>query len=358
MHVDAGLRPQEAEVVEGLAEILASLDPLADRVVEGLDPDLELEAAGRKTGDKLAQPGREAIGDHLKVDEEVDAAAYLVEEELEDRRAAGEVEVEGPVDELEAPRAAGDEPLEGFDEPRQGEGADLLVERGEAELAAVGAAAGGLDVEHPLAEIVVAVELVGQGERLEIGETTVDDPLERAPPGEEARTELREGALALAADDVVDVGEPGLVVDLVADLRTADDDGQRGRQAAEELDDLPAELDVPDVDAEADDPRLVGEDGLDDVDRPELDRELEHRRLAPQRAHVGEEVAQAEGGVGVLRVECRQDDRRHGDMVAAEGRRRRSLGPTQVGGGEAPTRRSRRRRSGRWPSPAGSRPAP
>ena len=69
---------------------------------------------------------------------------------------------------------------------------------------------------------------------------------------------------------------------------------------------------VPDVDAEADDLRVLREDGFEDVDGALVDVEFEDRRaVAEAAAEVGEQVAQAEGGVGVFGVEGGEDDVGH-----------------------------------------------
>ena len=71
-------------------------------------------------------------------------------------------------------------------------------------------------------------------------------------------------------------------------------------------------VDVPDVNAEADDPRLMREQLLSDFERALVDVELRDRRALAQLPEIGQQVAQAEGGVDVFGVERREDDVRHG----------------------------------------------
>ena len=101
------------------------------------------------------------------------------------------------------------------------------------------------------------------------------------------------------------VGElnDGLVFGFVADLRSAEDDFDVRPDAFDGGDDLGGGFDVPDVDAEADDFRIARQQDFRDVERTLIDVELGEAGARPERAEVGQQVAQAERGVDVFRVE-------------------------------------------------------
>lgn len=309
MDVDAGVLTQPAQVFLEAGVVLSARDAGGDLGVEGLDTDLELEAAGRELADDLAQLGGEPVGDHFEVVEP--AVAMAAEEEFEDGACDVDVQVEGAIDEFEVARAAVQEALEGGQERFQREGADGDVEGGQAEFAGERAAAGGFDVEDAVGEVLVGVFVVGEVELVEGGQRGLEDAAGRVLALEEAAGQLGEGQVGFAADDVVgDLGD-GLGFGFVTDLGSAQDDLELGSEAFEEADDLGGGRGVPDVDAEADDAGLVLEDGLDDVHGSSVEVEFEQDGVRAQIPEVGHQIAQSEGRVDVFGVERGQDDVRH-----------------------------------------------
>jgi hypothetical protein len=70
---------------------------------------------------------------------------------------------------------------------------------------------------------------------------------------------------------------------------------------------------VPDINSKPDDGGLAGEEHFDDVQGPVADVEFDQAGAGLERAQVGHEISQAEGGVNILRVERAKDDiGRHG----------------------------------------------
>ena len=134
----------------------------ADAFVEGLDAQLELERAGRETGDHLAQALGQAVGHQLEMKEP--ARLMACEEEFEDGAAGLDVEVEGAVHKFELPDAACQQVLEVGKQGRQWRLAHRDVERGKAKLAGERAAARGLDVDDPVGDVPVIIEVVGQSQ--------------------------------------------------------------------------------------------------------------------------------------------------------------------------------------------------
>jgi hypothetical protein len=84
-----------------------------------------------------------------------------VEEELEDGGAGFEVEVEGAVNEFEGSCAAVEEALHRGEKFFQRELSDVVVERGETEIAVEWAAARRFDVDNAVCDVVVGVTIVG-----------------------------------------------------------------------------------------------------------------------------------------------------------------------------------------------------
>src|SRR5262245_18788209 len=97
------------KVVLQLPHILPAADEPADLVIERLDADLELERARWNLCDDLAQGLRQAIGNHLKVEEQ--SRLVTVEEELQERFADVVVQVERAIHELELLHTAVEQPL-------------------------------------------------------------------------------------------------------------------------------------------------------------------------------------------------------------------------------------------------------
>ncbi len=95
----------------------------------------------------------------------------------------------------------------------------------------------------------------------------------------------------------------GLTLGFIADLRSAEDDFDVRPDAFDGSDDLGGGFDVPDIDAEADDFGIVRQQDFRDVERTLIDVELGEARARLQVAKIGQQVAQAERGVDVFRVE-------------------------------------------------------
>ena len=113
---------------------------------------------------------------------------------------------------------------------------------------------------------------------------------------------------------MVGEGNNFLPLRLVRNLGTAEHDAELRRDALEHGDDFRGFHDVPNINAKADDERLAGEDAFDDFERALVDVELGKLCAFAQVAHVRQEVAEAEGGVDVFGVECRENDVRHGSV--------------------------------------------
>ena len=116
---------------------------------------------------------RQPVGHHLEMEEVAGPMAF--EEELQDRPAGVDVEIERAVHELELPHAAVEQPLQFAEQRGQRRLPHGDVERRQAELAGERAAARGLDIDDAVRDVVVVVEIVGQRQLGELGQLGGND---------------------------------------------------------------------------------------------------------------------------------------------------------------------------------------
>ncbi len=102
---------------------------------------------------------------------------------------------------------------------------------------------------------------------------------------------------------MVGVLEDFLFFGFIADFRSPKDDRDAGTDAFEQRGDPGGTFDVPDVAADAYDPRMVRENLFNGGAGLDLDIELQQFGLSLQFTEVGEQVARTEGGVSIAGVE-------------------------------------------------------
>ncbi len=320
VQVHAGVLAQPLQVGEHLVVVLPPRDRLAYLRIERLHADFELQHAFGELRDRFLERVGQAVRDQFEVHEQPRPQA--LQEELEDRDARLDVEVERAVDELEVRQPAVVEPLHARQEVGERRFAHAFVERRQAELARERAAARRLDVDDAVRDVDVVVLRIRIRELFEVRRRGVDHARLWAFAAEELLAEFREHEVAFAAHDVVRVAAHRLRVGFVAHLGAAEHDDDFGSDRLEHRDQLRRRLRVPDVDAEADDARRLREDLLGDVGGPVLDVELDDRAVLAQVAEVGAEATQPEGCVDPLRVQCGEDDGGHAMRVGLGYRRR------------------------------------
>ena len=132
------------------------------------------------------------------------------EQELQDRPAGFQVEIEGPIHELELPHAPVEQALEVIEQRRQRRLPHRDVQRGQAELAGERAAARGLDVDDAVRHVLVIIEIVGQRQLGELGQLRGNDLGRRAFAGEQLPADSGECQIRFASDDVVGQLHDGL----------------------------------------------------------------------------------------------------------------------------------------------------
>ena len=98
-----------------------------------------------------------------------------IQEELQDGGARRQMQIEGPVHELELRGSAVEQALHRRQKGIERKCAHGQVERRQTKLAGEGTAARGFDVNHALGEILIRVKLVGRGELRERRKLGGDD---------------------------------------------------------------------------------------------------------------------------------------------------------------------------------------
>ena len=94
-----------------------------------------------------------------------------------------------------------------------------------------------------------------------------------------------------------------LLFGFVADFRSAEDDFDVRPDTFDGGDDLGGLLDVPDVNAKPDDFGIARQEDFRNVERTLVDVELREAGARLQFAEIGQQIAQAERGVDIFRVE-------------------------------------------------------
>ena len=155
MQMSVCLGPQPAQVGLGRFVLLAPRDQRLHLDIEGLDADLELQRARRKSRQPPAQRRRQVIRYQFEVQERwiVRRTFNPLQEEVQDRGRGLDAQIEGPVDELVAPCTALPERFEFLQETIERERPRGPVQRRQAELALEGASARRLDIDVTMPEV-------------------------------------------------------------------------------------------------------------------------------------------------------------------------------------------------------------
>ena len=154
-------------------------------------------------------------------------------------------------------------------------------------------------------DVLIGVEIVGKRELAELRHGRGHDFGRGLFAGEKLAADFSKLQVRLTRDHVIRQCDDGLLLGLVADLGSAENDREVRAHALDGSDDFGGFGDVPDVNAEPQNLRLPREQCLGDVEWTLVDVELRDGRARFQLAEIGHEVAQAKGGVNVLRVERR-----------------------------------------------------
>src|SRR5260221_10362830 len=231
------------------------------------------------------------------------------EKEFQDGFAGGDVKGERAIHKLELLYAGIEQALHVVEQCWQRNLAHRNVERRQTKLAGERTTARRLDVDDAMRDVVFSVEIVRQDDPGKVRQFSGDGFWKNtarrslAPPFQQYLAHFAKLQIRFAGDDVVGKFNNGLAVRFIADLRAAENDFDVRAYAFDGGDDFRGGRDVPDVNTEADDLGIAGEQHFRDVQRTLVDVELDQAGVGAQRTQVGHEITQAERGMDVFRVE-------------------------------------------------------
>ena len=140
--------------------------------------------------------------------------------------------------------------------------------------------------------------------------------LSRRGVGQDLPTQRREGDLPPAGDDIIGHLRDRLRFSFVRHLRPAEHNHDFRREPFQQRNQLGRFLNVPDVNAQADDARRFRQQALGHHGRAAANDEFDDLAVRLQLAHIRQQVTQAERGVRVSGVKRGQQDRgRHGEAA-------------------------------------------
>ena len=298
--VNAGLLAQEPHVIGQPRVVLRTADVFGSPLVESLNADFKLKGAGRELHDDFTQRLGQPVRNHLEVEEQ--AVVMAIQKKLQDGFARRDVQVEGAVNKFELAHAAVEEFLQFGQEGGQRELPHRHVEGGEAKFAGERTAAGRFDINDAVGDILLVVQFVRQREVGRVGQWRRDDFFGGGRTGQDLPAERGKFQVGFAGDDVIGQARDLLPVRFETDLGAAQDNNNIGADTLERRDDLGGLAGVPDINTQADDAGLPGQDRFHHIERALLDVKFDEARFLAQLAQIGQQITQAERGVNVFRV--------------------------------------------------------
>ena len=175
-----------------------------------------------------------------------------VQKKLQDARRGLGLEVEGAVNKLEAPSAALVEPVQLGQKRLERKGPGGFVERAQAKLALKRAATRGLNVQHAVRQVGVAVLGIGQGNLVERRLLPSNHLHQRRGAVQQGAAQLWKADITPAGDHMVGQRHDGLLVMLMADLGATQHQLERGARCLEQAQQRTGLTHIPDVDTKAD----------------------------------------------------------------------------------------------------------
>ena len=114
---------------------------------------------------------------------------------------------------------------------------------------------------------------------------------------------FRKFQISFTSDDMVGELNDGLVFGFVTDFRATQNDFNIRPKTFDGGDDFRRRGDIPNINAEADDFWLAGQQHFRDVERPLVDVKLDEGGTGPQITEISQQITQPERGMDVFRVE-------------------------------------------------------
>src|SRR6476646_9394169 len=153
-----------------------------------------------------------------------EAGLIAFEEELEQSPADVEIQVEGPIHELEMLHAAIEQLLQFGQKLIERGLANGNIQRGETKLARERTAARGFHVNDPVCDIGVVVEVIRQFELAKLGQWRGNNLCRRWVSAEQEMAKFREFEVGFTGDNEISQLHDLLLVGFVAHFRSAEDD--------------------------------------------------------------------------------------------------------------------------------------
>ncbi len=161
-------------------------------------------------------------------------------------------------------------------------------------------------------QIISSVKMIGEGKIIELRGWCVDQagklPLRVDRLVQKVSAELRKGKIGLAGNHVISQLANLLFIGFMANLRSTDHNHQTRLDTFQVRNQPGRDHDIPDINTEADDPRVISQDLLGDIAGPLVDLKLHQPGPGFERAKVRCQVAQAERRMCVTRVAGGEDD--------------------------------------------------
>src|SRR6185295_8710189 len=308
--MDPGSRTQEPEIPGKFLEILSAADEPADFGLECLDSNLELQCARGKLFDDFPQGVGQTVRDHFEVDEQIRPEPFA--EEMQNRAADFEIQVERAIHKLELFDASVQQFLEAFEERGEGDLPHRDVQRRQAELAREWATARRLNVDDAMRDVLVRIKIVRQRDFFQVRQFGMNDFLWWRVARQQPAANISERQISLASDHVVRAPHNLLLIDFKTHLGSAEDDRDVGSDALQSRNDLRSLRNIPDVNSEADDLRLLGDQHFNQIQRSLIDVEFDQTGAGLQFSEIRQQISEAKRGVRVSGVQRRQHNVRHG----------------------------------------------
>ena len=232
----------------------------------------------------------------------------LAEEKLHDAQTGLGIQVERAVDEFEQAGAAC---VQGFQLRQKHVGIERpcsLIQRRQAKFALERTAARRLHVERAMGDVFIAVQRIGRHDLSQRRLHACMHFHQGLRPVQNLPAQLRKSDVAPAGYQIVGQLHYRLFAEFIRHFRAAQHDNQLRCNPLQHGDDPGGFLDIPYIDAEADDARLLRQQLFDDVRRSGANHEFLHACRRLQVPHICQQVTQTQRSVRIAGIEGGQQN--------------------------------------------------
>ena len=218
-------------------------------------------------------------------------------EKLQNRPAELKIQIKRPVDKLEPPQTPIEQPLHRGQQLFQRHVPNGHIERRQAKFAGERTSARRLHVDHAMRQIAIIIKIVRQGDPRKVRQLRRRDPHERPPSGENLFAQFAKCQIGFAGDDIIPQLANRLLIGFVAHLWAAQNHNEFRPHPLQLGHNLLGRHDVPDINPEPHNARILSEDRLDDIRRLLIDLKFQNLGRLAKGSEVCEQVPQSERGV-------------------------------------------------------------